>query len=102
MTHEVLEFTQHPAGYRLRVHLDRARKQEDGSPDPAWVHEWSFANLHPEIHTQHGKPLTEKQFLANVLEELPRMVEVALRERGHAPSHSPGRSVLAGNPKGKS
>jgi len=87
MPAKILEFVKRSNGYRLLVHLDEERTLPDEhgveQPDPAFLHEWTFPNLHPEIHTQGGAPLTERQFVENLMEELPRMVEVELQQRGH-------------------
>lgn len=86
MPAKILEFVKRPNGYRLLVHLDEARTlpDEDGvaQPDPAWVHEWTFPNLAPH-HTQgpDDAPLTEAQFVENLMEELPRMVALQVHQR---------------------
>lgn len=79
MAAKILEFTKVRTGYRLRVHLDGEKPLTS-----EWLHEWTFPNLHPEIHTEgpDDAPLTEEKFIANLMEELPRMVEVELHNRG--------------------
>lgn len=94
MPAKIISATKEVDGYHFKVLLDTEKVSltDDlaagilaGEPDPAWIKEWTWGLCdHLE---QHGQPLTEEQYLANIEAMLPEMIarEIALRTPVAAP-----------------
>lgn len=93
MPAKILSATKEADGYHFKVLLDTTKVSLTdnlaagilaGEPDPAWIKEWTWGFCdHLE---QHGKPLSETDYLANIEAMLPGMIEQELKQRGAAPA----------------
>jgi hypothetical protein len=123
MPSKILSCTKGADGYRVRVHLDTDRlvSEEEaasilckpGDPHPKAVCEWTWGlpqkaeqplhkngghaqngEFHHAAHTQHGKDITEQQYLENIFAMLPEMIErevLAMEVKTH---HDKKREVV--------
>jgi hypothetical protein len=123
MPSRILQAHKAPNGFHFLIHLDTetfaVAVDADGNetvtdqPHPDWLHEITFGPLQPSLHplhengghhesgafhhacvTQHGKDLTEEEYLANITEQLPGMIELELRRRQGTTHHHAAREML--------
>ena len=114
MPSKILACTKGTDGYKLTVHLDLTKVDEDtGEPQAEYVKEWTWGlpqrsekPLHPKggheesgafhhaAHTQHGKDLTEKQYLEGIFALLPEMVELELHRIEGTSHHDQHRQIV--------
>ena len=121
MAAKILSVKRDTGGYHVRVHLDTDQIDEAGQPLEEWTHEWTWGlpqptpedkPLHPDgghgpggafhvaCHTQHGKDLTEDEYLDNILAGLPEQVELELHRR-RGTSHHQQRQIALLHLEGK-
>jgi hypothetical protein len=62
MPAKIIHAHRRPDGYHFRVHLDTEMRDEEGEPHSDWVREYSFGNLTPGVHQQHGLDMTEAEY----------------------------------------
>lgn len=121
MPSKILEAHKATNGYHFLIHLDTGRVIPDLEneatpiPDPAWLHEITFGPLQPSdkpfhekgghdetgaFHhhcvTQHGKDMTEEEYLRNIEDQLPGMIELELHRRLGTTHHHAAREVISG------
>lgn len=123
MPSKILKATKAPNGYHFLIWLDTDRVKvevdEDGGeiinqePDPAWLYDLHFGPLQPSLlplhkngghnekgeflhacTTQHGKDLTEEDYLKNIMEQIPHQVELELHRRNGTSHHDRDQQVL--------
>lgn len=106
-------------GYHFQVHLDTEKvvpdpdREGDFVPDPAWVHDIHFGPLQPSLlplhengghnekgeflhacTTQHGRDLTEEEYLENLETQVWHQAELELHRRNGTSHHEATREVL--------
>jgi hypothetical protein len=125
MPSKIIEAHKATNGYHFLIHLDTEKLtvevDADGhqvatdQPHPDWLHEVTFGPLQPSLlplhengghhesgafhHacvTQHGKDLTEEEYLANIEAQLPGMIELEIHRRlGTSPHHATREKLAA-------
>jgi len=105
MAFKIISCTKGNDGYRFRVHLDVSKPDSNqwvqgwtwGLPQKATMPQGSDGAFYEVCHTQHGKDMTEEQYLKNIEDGLPGLVEIELHRRlgtnPHDASHKPIGSI---------
>lgn len=86
MPAKIIHATKDAQGYHFLVHLDtemtvpsheaHEHSLAEGSPHPNFVRKWDFGNLTPGVHVQHGKDMTEAQYLTSIESMLKEQIDL--------------------------